>query len=351
MDRTFSRTARTAALAYPLAREALFHLDPETAHHVTMAGLGVSRFLGLRGDAPPPGTPVRCMGLEFPNAVGLAAGLDKDAVAVDALGALGFGFIEVGTLTPLAQPGNAKPRLFRLVTAEGIVNRMGFNNGGVDAAVARLRKRRYRGILGVNIGRNKITPNERAVDDYLACLRAAAPVADYIAVNFSSPNTPGLRELQAADALRGVIEPLMEERDALARKKGAPLPVAIKIAPDLGEGELTAMAGVFAETKVDAVIATNTTLARDTVEGLPHAKETGGLSGLPLRDASTEVIRRLRGVLNPSIPIIGVGGIHSAADAAEKIEAGATLIQLYTGFIYHGPQLVADCVERLGAMG
>jgi len=342
----FPRTARLAAAVYPLAREVLFHLDAETAHHFSMRALALAGRLGLRSDDPPPGVPVRCMGLDFPNAVGLAAGLDKDAVAVDAMGALGFGFLEVGTLTPRPQPGNDKPRLFRLIPAEGIINRMGFNNQGVDAAVPRLAARRYRGIVGVNIGKNKVTPNENALDDYLACLRAAAPVADYIAVNFSSPNTPGLRELQSAGALRGLLGPLLAERDRIAAGLGRVLPVAVKIAPDLDDAELAAMADVFSELKVDGVIATNTTLSRAGVEGLAHAGETGGLSGMPLRDASTRLIRKLRVLLEPSIPIIGVGGVHSAEDAEEKIAAGAALIQIYSGFIYHGPGLVHDCVRR-----
>ena len=302
---------------------------------------------GMLGAPLPPGRPVQCMGLRFPNAVGLAAGLDKDGVAIDAFGALGFGFLEIGTLTPLAQPGNDLPRLFRLIPAEGIINRMGFNNEGIAAAVPRARARRYRGVLGINIGKNKVTPNERALDDYLACLRAAHPVADYIAVNFSSPNTPGLRELQSARALEDLLTPLLAESRALAVATGKRVPVAVKIAPDLDDDQLAAMAGVFRKVKVDAVIATNTTIARDAVAGQPHAQETGGLSGLPVREASTAIIRKLSGLLGGKIPIIGVGGIHSADDAREKIAAGATLVQVYTGFIYHGPALVRRCVEAL----
>jgi dihydroorotate dehydrogenase len=323
----------------------LFRCDPEDAHHWTMSALALAQGTGLCGGTEPPGKPVECMGLRFPNPVGLAAGLDKDGVAIDAMGAMGFGFLEIGTLTPKPQPGNDQPRLFRLVADEGIINRMGFNNRGIDDALPRARARRYRGILGINIGKNKITPNEDALADYLACLRACRGVADYVAVNFSSPNTPGLRELQSASALEALLGPLYEEaRDA---SRGKSIPVAVKIAPDLDDEQLHAMAGVFNRLKVDAVIATNTTIDRAVVAGRPHAQEAGGLSGKPVRAASTEIIRKLRASLDQQIPIIGVGGIHSAADAKEKIEAGASLIQLYTGFIYHGPRLVRECVDAL----
>lgn len=310
-----------------------------------MKALAMAQGTGLCGGNEPPGQPVECMGLRFPNAVGLAAGLDKDGVAIDAMGAMGFGFLEIGTLTPKPQPGNEVPRLFRLVGEEGIINRMGFNNLGIEDAMPRARARRYRGILGVNIGKNKVTPNENALDDYMACLRAAQGVADYVAVNFSSPNTPGLRDLQSATALEALLGPLCEE--ARDPTPGMAVPVAVKIAPDLDDGQLASMAGVFNRLRVDAVIATNTTIAREAVEGHAHAKETGGLSGKPLRAASTEIIRKLRGLLDRDIPIIGVGGIHSGDDAREKIAAGASLIQLYTGFIYRGPALVRECVEAL----
>jgi dihydroorotate dehydrogenase len=342
---SFSLFSRVGAAAYPLARRLLFRCDAEDAHHWTMAALELAQSSGLCGGSEPPGKPVECMGLRFPNAVGLAAGLDKDGVAIDAMGAMGFGFLEIGTLTPKPQPGNDLPRLFRLVADEGIINRMGFNNRGIADAIPRARARRYRGILGINIGKNKVTPNENALDDYLACLRACRGVADYVAVNFSSPNTPGLRELQSAAALEALLGPLYEE--ARNPGLGRPVPVAVKIAPDLDDDQLASMARVFNQLKVDAVIATNTTIARDMVAGRPHAQETGGLSGKPVRAASTALIRKLRGMLDDGIPIIGVGGIHSAADAREKIEAGASLIQLYTGFIYHGPALVRECVEAL----
>lgn len=312
-----------------------------------MAALEWAQKTGLCGGSMPPGKPVECMGLRFPNAVGLAAGLDKDGVAIDAMGAMGFGFLEIGTLTPKAQPGNDLPRLFRLVENEGIINRMGFNNRGVEDALPRARARRYRGILGINIGKNKVTPNENALEDYLACLRSARGVADYVAVNFSSPNTPGLRDLQSASALEALLGPLYQEaRDPAC---GKPVPVAVKIAPDLDDAQLGAMADVFNRLRVDAVIATNTTIARDAVVGRPHAQEIGGLSGKPVREASTTIIRKLRGLLDTKIPIIGVGGILSGADAKEKIDAGASLIQLYTGFIYRGPALVRECVHALAA--
>ncbi len=343
----FTLFSRLGCASYPLAKNLLFRCDPEDAHHWTMQSLALAQDCGLAGAAMPPGKLVQCMGLSFPNAVGLAAGLDKDGVAIDALGAMGFGFLEIGTLTPLPQPGNDLPRLFRLIPSEGIINRMGFNNHGVESALPRARARRYRGILGINIGKNKLTPNENALDDYLACLRAAHDAADYIAVNFSSPNTPGLRDLQSADALEALLTPLFAEGRALAASTGKRVPIAVKIAPDLDDAQLASMAGVFNRIQVDAVIATNTTISREKVAGQPHAQETGGLSGRPVREASTAVIRKLRGMLDPAIPIIGVGGIHSADDAREKIAAGASLIQLYTGFIYHGPALVRDCVKAL----
>lgn len=337
--------ASLSARSYPLARRILFNLDAETAHHLSLEVLSKLQAIGLRGKAQPSGKSVRCMGLNFPNAVGLAAGLDKDGIAIDALGGLGFGAIEIGTLTPRPQPGNEAPRLFRIIEAEGIINRMGFNNGGIDAALPHAVQRRYKGILGINIGKNKVTPNENAVDDYLYCFRAAAAAADYIAVNFSSPNTPGLRELQSAEALRTLLAPLKDAQKELADKTGKYTPIAVKIAPDLGDEQLAAMADVFAELKMDGVIATNTTISRESVQGMAHATETGGLSGTPIRDMSTEIIRKLRGYLDPKIPIIGVGGITNGADAAEKISAGATLIQIYSGFIFRGPKLVHDCIR------
>ena len=339
--------ASLSAATYPLARRVLFNLDAEQAHHFSMKALATMQSLGATGKAIPSGKPVQCMGLTFPNAVGLGAGLDKDGVAIDALGGLGFGSIEIGTLTPRPQPGNDAPRLFRIIEAEGIINRMGFNNEGIDDAIPRAEKRSYKGILGINIGKNKVTPNDRAVDDYLYCFNAAASAADYIAVNFSSPNTPGLRELQSADALRSLLKPLKDAQKAHADKHGKYTPIAVKIAPDLDDDQLTEMVSVFEGLKMDAVIATNTTISREPVKGMAHADEAGGLSGAPVRDFSTAIIKTLREKMDPSIPIIGVGGITKAEDAVEKIAAGASLVQIYSGFIYKGPRLIRDCVRAV----
>lgn len=350
MEVGFPVFGRLGAAAYPVARPLLFRCSAEFAHAATVRGLAVAQAAGLAGTKAPPGQPVQAMGLEFPNPVGLAAGMDKDAEAIDAFGAMGFGFVEVGTLTPKPQPGNPKPRLFRLIPQRAVINRMGFNNHGVEAAVPRLARRRYRGILGVNIGKNKATPNEDALDDYLACLRAVHRHADYVAVNFSSPNTPGLRDLQDASALRALLEPLLGEQEKLAREHGKTTPIAVKIAPDLDPGQLAAMAEVFNDVKVAGVIATNTTIERPGMESQKLAQETGGLSGAPLRAPSTRLIRDLREVLSPAIPIIGVGGILCAADAEEKLAAGAALVQIYTGLIYRGPGLVQDCVRHMVAL-
>ena len=327
---------------YRLVRPLLFHLSPETAHHLTLGLLrrGGGLLPRFRG-----GTPVRLLGLDFPNPVGLAAGLDKDGVAVEALGRIGFGFVEVGTVTPLPQPGNPRPRLFRLPAARAVINRMGFNNGGVEALVERLDSRRFDGVLGVNIGRNKATPNERAVDDYLRCLTAVQPVADYVAVNISSPNTPGLRELQGEAELWALLEDLGRARDQLAADSGRRTPLLVKLAPDLGDDALRRAAQVVVGAGMDGIIATNTTIARDGVEGLRHAGETGGLSGAPLRERATEVVAAVRGEIGPDVPLIGVGGILGAADALEKRQAGADLVQVYTGLVYRGPSLVREIVE------
>ncbi|QQL44463.1 quinone-dependent dihydroorotate dehydrogenase [Sulfuriroseicoccus oceanibius] len=346
-DLSFGAIAALSAKLYPFSRKQLFKMDAEDAHHFSMKMLSSLQSVGLTGNATPPGKPVKCMGLTFPNAVGLGAGLDKDGVAIDALGGLGFGAIEIGTLTPKPQPGNDAPRLFRIIEAEGIINRMGFNNDGIDAALPRARARRYKGILGINIGKNKVTPNENAVDDYLYCFRAAADTADYITVNFSSPNTPGLRDLQSAEALTSLLAPLKDEQKKIADKTGKYTPIAVKIAPDLDDDQLASMAKVFKDVDIDCVIATNTTISRDTVEGMPHASETGGLSGAPVRDLSTAIIRKLRDRLDPEIPIIGVGGITRPEDAVEKIQAGAAMVQIYSGFIFKGPKLIQDSVRAL----
>ncbi|MBS0327238.1 MAG: quinone-dependent dihydroorotate dehydrogenase [Proteobacteria bacterium] len=332
---------------YPLFRPLLFAADPELAHDVALAGLDTAARLGVARLAAPrlPEAPIEVMGLRFPNRVGLAAGLDKNAAHLDGLATLGFGFLEAGTVTPRAQPGNARPRLFRLVEAQALVNRLGFNNDGVDAFVANVRRTSWHGVLGINIGRNFDTPNERAADDYVTCLRAVAQSASYVTINVSSPNTRGLRELQAEEALAALLARVTAERDRLADRLGRHIPLALKVAPDLDDDALRAIAALVVHTRVDAVIATNTTIARDGVEGVRHASETGGLSGAPLRARALAVLSVLAKALDGAVPIIGVGGILSGADARDRIAAGATLIQLYTGLIYRGPELVAECVR------
>lgn len=330
---------------YPLLRPLLFQLDAETAHEWTVKLLKMGHTLGMLDGADPhtpSRPPLKVLGLEFPNVVGLAAGMDKSAAAVDAWEALGFGFVEVGTLTPRPQPGNPTPRLFRLIEKEAIINRMGFNNPGIQAAVSRLEKRQGTGIVGVNIGKNFDTPNENAVDDYVTCLRAAYPVADYIAVNISSPNTKGLRDLQAEEPIRRLVGTLKEEQLRLAARHGDKKPLLVKIAPDLNPAQIESLVRVFTEQQLDGVIATNTTISREAVTGHPLANETGGLSGTPLTTRSTEVISALRAALPSSMPIIGVGGIMNAAHAQAKLDAGADLVQVYTGLVYRGPALVRD---------
>ncbi|HKP65511.1 MAG TPA: quinone-dependent dihydroorotate dehydrogenase [Casimicrobiaceae bacterium] len=334
---------------YPLFRPLLFAADPELAHDIALSGLDAAARVGLAQLASPklPQAPVDAMGLRFPNRVGLAAGLDKNAAHLPGLATLGFGFIEAGTVTPRAQPGNPRPRMFRLTSAEALVNRLGFNNDGVAAFVANVARGGYRGILGVNIGRNFDTPNERASDDYVACLRAVHECASYVTINVSSPNTKGLRDLQAEDALAALLARIVTERDELAQQRGRYVPLAVKIAPDLDDLAIVGVARLLVRHRIDGVIATNTTIARAGVEGHAHANETGGLSGAPLRERSTAVLKILANTLDGALPIIGVGGIGSAADAREKLNAGATLVQLYTGLIYRGPDLVADCVRAL----
>ncbi len=335
-------------MLYPLIRPALFSLDPEDAHKLTLAGLDLAHRSGLLGLLPrAAGRPVHLMGLDFPNPVGLAAGLDKDGAHIDALAALGFGFIEIGTVTPRPQPGNPQPRLFRLPQAEAIINRMGFNNLGVDNLVKNVEASGFKGILGINIGKNKDTPNEHAVDDYLACLDKVYPHASYVTVNISSPNTQNLRELQKDEALDALLSAIKLRQSELAQQHGRYVPVALKIAPDLDDAQVAAIAALLMMHRIDAVIATNTTIARDAVAGLPNADEAGGLSGAPVRAASTRVIRELARHLAGEVPIIGVGGILSGDDAREKIDAGASLVQLYSGLIYRGPTLVRECVARL----
>ena len=339
---------------YSLLRNLLFCLPAETSHDVALnlmsAGqrLGVLGLLAARTGAS---TPVRVMGLDFPNPVGLAAGLDKNADHLDALAALGFGFIEVGTLTPRAQPGNPRPRMFRLRREEAIINRMGFNNKGIDHALARISASPYRGILGINIGKNFDTPIERAAEDYLHCLHKCYVQASYVTINLSSPNTPGLRELQFGQHLKDLLQQLKDAQQSLAAKHGRQVPLAIKLAPDLQPQEIREIAEQLLAHQVDAIIATNTTMGREGVTDNPLSAEAGGLSGRPLTAKSTAVIRAIREVVGDRIPIIGVGGIFSARDARDKIEAGASLVQLYTGFIYRGPPLISEIREGWPATG
>lgn len=335
---------------YALARPLLFALDPERAHGLSLAWLDAAHRLGasaLLARRPPP-MPTQAFGLEFPNPVGLAAGMDKNGEHIDALLALGFGFVEIGTVTPRPQPGNPRPRLFRLPPQQAIINRMGFNNLGVDELVRNVeRARRGHGLLGINIGKNKDTPNEQAARDYLHCLERVYPLADYVTVNISSPNTVGLRELQEEHALRQLVAQLREAQEGLAARHGKRVPMLVKVAPDLGDADIDAAARVLGELAVDGVIATNTTIARPGVEDSPLASEAGGLSGAPLLDQSTLVLRRLRARLPESIPLIGVGGITSGADAAAKMAAGAALVQCYSGLVFRGPELVRECVDAM----
>lgn len=335
---------------YSLARPFLFSLDAERAHGLGLSALdlayrtGTTPLVAAR-IAPMPST---VFGLTFPNPVGLAAGLDKNGEHIDALFALGFGFVEIGTITPRPQAGNAKPRLFRLPAHNAIINRMGFNNAGVDALVRNVeRARNRRGLLGINIGKNKDTPNEQAADDYIACMDKVYPLADYITVNISSPNTAGLRELQEETALRQLVSQLRERQEALAAQHGRRVPMLVKVAPDLSERDIDAAARVLGELQVDGVIATNTTIDHSRVAGDPLANEAGGLSGAPVLEQSTLVLRRLRARLPESVPLVGVGGILSGADAVAKMAAGAALVQCYSGLIFKGPALVAECVEAI----
>lgn len=334
---------------YHWLRPLLFKLDAETAHGLTLYGLDVawrSELMRLVA-TPPADLPVEAFGIHFPNPVGLAAGLDKNADHLDALGALGFGFVEVGTVTPRPQIGNDRPRLFRLPQHEAIINRMGFNNGGVDALLRNVQASSYRGVLGINIGKNKDTPNEKAVDDYLFCLERVYAHASYITVNISSPNTKGLRDLQEEATLRRFIETLREAQERLGSQHGKRKPMLLKIAPDLSEIELDSMAEVLLAAGVDGVICTNTTIDHSSVASDPRGNETGGLSGKPLRARATEVVRGMRQRLGDRIGIIGVGGIVEGDDAVEKIDAGAKLVQIYSGLIYRGPALIAECVNEI----
>ena len=336
---------------YPLFRPLLFAADPEAAHALVLDGLDMVARTGLARLAAPrlPEAPVTAMRITFPNRVGLAAGLDKNAAHLTGLATLGFGFLEAGTVTPRPQPGNPRPRLFRVPSAQAIVNRLGFNNDGVDRFVSNVQRARYRGILGINIGRNFDTPNERAADDYIAALRAVHAHASYVTINVSSPNTKGLRDLQSEDALDALLARICAERDDLAQWQGRRVPLVVKIAPDLSDDGVRAVAQLLIKHGIDGAIATNTTLARDGVEGLTHASEQGGLSGAPLRERALTTLRALAATLDGALPIIAVGGIMSGNDARERIDAGATLVQLYTGLIYRGPALITECVRALAA--
>ena len=338
-------------MLYHLARPFLFQFDAERANHGALRLLDVACRFGLAGAIAGAmvHSPRRVMGLEFPNPVGLAAGLDKNGEHIDSLAALGFGFIEVGTVTPRPQPGNPAPRMFRIPEARAIINRMGFNNDGVERLLDNVARARYRGILGINIGKNFDTPLERAAEDYLYCLRKVHAAASYVAVNISSPNTAGLRQLQQPDRLDRLLGTLTEENRKLAARHGRTVPLAVKIAPDLNAEEIGQMAAAFARHGVDAVIATNTTISRDGVEGLANSEQAGGLSGAPLLVRSTAVLGELARSLAGRIPIIGVGGVFSAADAREKLNAGASVVQLYSGLIYEGPGLPRRIAAGLAA--
>ncbi|KRC20808.1 quinone-dependent dihydroorotate dehydrogenase [Acidovorax sp. Root217] len=347
-------------IPYALARPFLFGLDAEAAHELTMDMLARGQrtplqwaWCNTRVDDP-----VELAGLAFPNRVGMAAGLDKNARVIDALGAMGFGFVEVGTVTPKAQPGNPKPRMFRLPEKRALINRLGFNNEGLDAFLRNVQQSRFRDqqrsgprmLLGLNIGKNASTPIENATSDYLTCLDGVYPHADYVTVNISSPNTQNLRALQSDEALDGLLGAIAERREVLARQTGKRTPIFVKIAPDLTEEQVSVIAATLQRHGMDGVIATNTTIGRDTVKGLRHAEETGGLSGAPVLEASNQVIRQLRAALGSRFPVIGVGGVMSAEDAVSKVRAGADVVQIYTGLIYEGPALVTRAAQAIKAM-
>jgi len=340
---------------YPLARPFLFCMDPEAAHDLTLNALAKTQntVWGALYRQPFVRDPLTLAGLQFPNRVGLAAGLDKNARCIDGLGAMGFGFVEVGTVTPKAQPGNDKPRMFRLPEAQALINRLGFNNEGLDAFVAHVQQAQFRQqgrLLGLNIGKNAATPIENATDDYLTALVGVYPHADYVTVNISSPNTKNLRALQSDEALDGLLGALVERRAQLSTQHGRHVPMFLKIAPDLDETQVGVIAATLLKHGMDGVIATNTTLARDAVQGMRHAQEAGGLSGTPAFEASNRVISQLRAALGSAFPIVGVGGILSGQDAVTKIKAGADVVQIYTGLIYKGPALVTEVANALQKM-
>lgn len=336
---------------FGLVRKALFKTPPEAAHELALESLRLGYAFGMtRLAARRERLPTTVMGLDFPNPVGLAAGMDKNGDYIDALGDLGFGSLEVGTVTPRPQPGNPKPRVFRLEAVDGLINRLGFNNKGVDHLVRNAERRRFKGVLGINIGKNFDTPIERAHEDYLVCLAAVYPVADYVTLNISSPNTAGLRALHGRAELDGLLGPVIDHREALAGRHGRHVPLALKIAPDLDERAVPEIAAAVTRHGVEAVIATNTTIDRSGVRDLPHGDETGGLSGAPVRERSNEVLSRFRTALEDDIALVGVGGILCGEDAAEKVRLGADLVQFYTGFVYRGPELIAESVRAIRAL-
>ena len=332
---------------YALLRPLLFSLDAERAHHFTLTALQLAHRTGLAGSLSGTtiGKPTELMGLALPNPVGLAAGLDKNGDHIDALAALGFGFIEIGTVTPLPQPGNPQPRLFRVPEHQGVINRMGFNNDGIDRLIDNVTRSRFRGILGINIGKNAVTPIEKAADDYLICLEKAYPHASYITVNISSPNTKNLRALQGGDELHALLETLKNRQAQLAAQHGRYVPLAVKIAPDLDDAKIDAIADTARQTEIDGIIATNTTIDKSALGSHPLAGEQGGLSGLPVREKSRIVLQKLADRLGGRLPLIGVGGILSGEDAAAKLAAGANAVQLYSGLVYRGPELVGECIR------
>ncbi len=335
---------------YSLVRRALFITDPETAHGLALEALRLGHGVGATSLlCKTISQPVTVMGLEFPNPVGMAAGMDKNGDYIDALGSVGFGFVEVGTVTPRPQPGNPKPRVFRIEKANAMINRLGFNNKGVDYLVRQVQKRKFSGILGINIGKNFDTPNDKAVDDYLIGLEKVYPHADYITINISSPNTKNLRDLQDAEQLDSLLGALNNRRVELADEFDKRVPLVVKVAPDLEDQQIPEIAEVVVRSEFDGLIATNTTISRKEVKGLPHANEQGGLSGAPVKDRSNHVLSAFRAALPAGVALIGTGGITNGEDAAEKIRLGADLVQFYTGFVYKGPDLVTDCLKAIAA--
>ena len=336
-------------MLYRVMRSFLFKMNPEKAHDLSIKQLKLTHgtVLDLFYRQKVQQRPVQVMGLTFPNSLGLAAGLDKNAECIDAFGAMGFGHVEVGTVTPVGQPGNPSPRLFRVLEGEGIINRMGFNNDGVDNLIENVKNSNFKGVIGINIGKNINTPVEQGKEDYIICMEKVYPHAGYIAVNISSPNTPGLRSLQYGEALDDLLSSLKDRQEALAKKHEKYVPIALKVAPDLSDEEIESIAQSLLKYKIDGLIATNTTLDREMIKGMSHASEAGGLSGRPVQSKSTAVIAKFAQHLKGEIPIIGVGGIDSVIAAKEKIEAGASLVQIYSGFIYQGPPLVKDIVNHI----